>query len=110
MSTDVFISCDNITPGTAVAKIQQSYDFTLINLLNATTQLMIFVGLFTVAITVNSVIKGVYSTFFYSFPVRRWETFNRCIPSWNHIYVCSPSLFDNGNFGNPLFNIWHVLW
>ncbi|MBK6680848.1 MAG: hypothetical protein IPI12_04650 [Ignavibacteriales bacterium] len=64
---------DNITPGTAVAKIQQSYDFTLINLLNATTQLMIFVGLFTVAITVNSVIKRGVFDIFLSFPVRRWE-------------------------------------
>ncbi|MBK7866681.1 MAG: hypothetical protein IPJ75_06635 [Ignavibacteriales bacterium] len=64
---------DSIPAGTPFAKIEQSYDFILANLLNGTIQLMIYVGLFTVAITVNSVIKRGVFDIFLSFPVRRWS-------------------------------------
>ncbi|GAB1443022.1 hypothetical protein MASR2M39_18600 [Ignavibacteriales bacterium] len=64
---------DSIPAGAPFAAVEQSYDFILANLLNATIQLMIYVGLFTVAITVNSVIKRGVFDIFLSFPVRRWE-------------------------------------
>lgn len=63
----------NIDPGTAKAKMEQSYDFTLINLLNSTVQLMVFIGLFTVAISVNSILKRGVFDLFLSLPVRRWQ-------------------------------------
>ena len=63
----------NIEAGTAMVKIEQVYDFTLVNLLNSTVQLMIYIGLFTVSLSVNSILKRGVFDLFLSFLFRRWE-------------------------------------
>ncbi len=64
---------NNLPPGIKEAKIMASYDMTSVNLLNSMAQLMVYIGLFAVAINVNSVVKKGVLELVLSLPVRRWE-------------------------------------
>jgi len=64
---------NNLPPGIKEAKIISTYDLTSVNLLNSMAQLMVYIGLFAVAINVNSVVKRGVLDLFLSLPVRRWE-------------------------------------